>query len=56
MKITTKLFGEIEVDDDKLIVFPQGIVGFPELKDFLLIHNYHCPFGILTHLTVILII
>ena len=36
MKITTKLFKEIEVDEDKLINFPQGIIGFPELKDFLL--------------------
>ena len=38
MKITTKLFGEIEVDEDKTITFPQGIVGFPDLKDFLLVH------------------
>lgn len=39
MKIATKLFGEIEVDDTKKINFVQGIVGFPELKDFLLIHD-----------------
>ena len=39
MVITTKLFGEVEVDDAKKITFVQGIIGFPELKDFLLIHD-----------------
>ena len=39
MTIKTKLFGEIEVDNDKKITFPQGIIGFPDLKDFLLIHD-----------------
>lgn len=39
MNITTKLFGEIEVDEAKLINFVSGIVGFPELKRFLLIHD-----------------
>lgn len=39
MNIVTKLFGEIEVDQDKLISFVQGIIGFPDLKDFLLIHD-----------------
>ncbi len=39
MIITTKIFGQIEVDEDKLIRFVNGIVGFPELKEFLLIHD-----------------
>ena len=39
MTIETKLFGKISVDESKLISFPQGIIGFPELKDFLLIHD-----------------
>ena len=39
MTIETKIFGEISVDESKLISFPQGIIGFPELKDFLLIHD-----------------
>lgn len=39
MTITTKLFGEIEIDEDKKITFPQGIIGFPDIKDFLLIHD-----------------
>lgn len=39
MNITTKLFGEICVDESKLITFVNGIIGFPDLKDFLLIHD-----------------
>ena len=39
MKIATRLFGEIEVDESKKIVFSGGIIGFPDLKDFLLIHD-----------------
>ena len=39
MTIETKLFGKIEVDEEKLITFPQGIIGFPDLKDFMLIHD-----------------
>ena len=39
MVMKTKLFGEIEVDEGKQIHFATGIVGFPDLKDFLLIHD-----------------
>ena len=39
MQITTKLFGEIEVAEEKMILFPNGIIGFPELERFLLIHD-----------------
>lgn len=39
MKITTNLFGEIETDDSKVITFLQGIIGFPNLKKFMLIHD-----------------
>lgn len=46
MTITTKLFGEIEVDEKKKITFVQGIIGFPELKDFLLIHDSESEGGI----------
>lgn len=44
--INTKLFGEIEVDEDKKITFVQGIIGFPDLKDFLLIHDSDSKGGI----------
>ncbi len=39
MRILTKNFDEIEVDDDKVIRFPGGIIGFPELTDFALVHD-----------------
>lgn len=39
MKITTKIFGEIEISDDKIITFQDGIIGFPELKRFALLHD-----------------
>ena len=39
MKITTKIFGEIEIADEKIITFENGIIGFPELKRFALLHD-----------------
>ncbi len=39
MQITTRVFGEITIDDEKIIHFPNGIIGFPELTDFALIHD-----------------
>lgn len=39
MKITTKIFGEIEIADEKIIHFPSGIIGFRELTDFALVHD-----------------
>lgn len=39
MRITTRLFGEIEVSEDKIITFPSGIIGFPEMQKFTLIFD-----------------
>lgn len=39
MKINTKIFGEIEISDDKVITFQDGIIGFPDLKRFALLHD-----------------
>lgn len=39
MRIETKIFGEIEVADDKIITFENGIIGFPDLKKFSLLHD-----------------
>ncbi len=39
MKIITKVFGEITIDDEKIIHFPSGIIGFPELTEFALVHD-----------------
>ena len=39
MTINTRIFGEVTIGDDRMIHFPKGIVGFPELTDFALIHD-----------------
>lgn len=39
MKINTRIFGEIEIADEKIITFDNGIIGFPELKRFTLLHD-----------------
>lgn len=39
MKINTRLFGEVEISDDKIITFESGIIGFPDMKNFALIHD-----------------
>lgn len=39
MTVKTKVFGEVEIAEDKIIHFPAGIIGFPELTDFTLLHD-----------------
>lgn len=39
MIINTKIFGEVDVAEDKIITFPNGIIGFPDLKLFTLLHD-----------------
>ncbi len=39
MKINTRLFGEIEIEEDKIICFENGIIGFPDCKQFTLIFD-----------------
>ena len=39
MEIKTKIFGDVNIDDDKIIFFPNGIIGFPDLQHFTLIHD-----------------
>ena len=39
MKVNTKVFGEVDIEDSKIIHFPMGIIGFPELTEFALIHD-----------------
>lgn len=39
MKINTRIFGEVEIADDKIITFDNGIIGFPDLKRFTLLHD-----------------
>ena len=46
MVIKTKVFGEIEIDDSKVITFESGIIGFPDLKKFTLLYDAEKTGGI----------
>lgn len=39
MVINTRVFGEVTIDDEKIIHFENGIIGFPDMQDFALIHD-----------------
>lgn len=39
MKLETKLLGEIEIKEENVIFFEDGIIGFPHMKHFLLVHD-----------------
>jgi flagellar assembly factor FliW len=44
MKVETKAFGSIEVDERQKIHFPSGILGFEDLKDYALMDAPQAPF------------
>lgn len=46
MVTMTKVFGEIEIDDAKIITFDGGIIGFPDLKKFTLLYDSEKSGGI----------
>lgn len=46
MVIKTRVFGEIEIDDTKIITFAGGIIGFPDLKKFTLLYDAEKTGGI----------
>lgn len=39
MKINTQQFGEIEVREEELLVFPEGMLGFSHAKKFALLES-----------------
>lgn len=39
MRVNTRLFGEIEIADEKIITFPNGIIGFPDMTKFTMIYD-----------------
>lgn len=39
MRAVTRLFGEIEIEDDKIIVLENGMIGLPEYRNFALIFD-----------------
>jgi len=39
MIVKTKLFGEIDLADDKILTFEQGLIGFESLKKFAILYD-----------------
>lgn len=39
MKAMTRLFGEIDIDEGKIITLERGMIGFPDLQKFALIYD-----------------
>jgi flagellar assembly factor FliW len=44
MKVNTKAFGLIEVNEKQKIIFPQGLFGFEDFNDYILLDAEHQPF------------
>ena len=45
IKVATSRFSEIEVRESEVIDLPQGLIGFPELKKYVLLdHDKESPF------------
>jgi len=44
MKVDTKAFGLIEVDDRQKINFPEGLYGFEDYNEYVLMDAEHQPF------------
>jgi len=45
IKLKTSRFGEIEVDEKDVLTLPAGLIGFPELKGYVLLdHDKESPF------------
>lgn len=45
IKVKTTRFGDIEIDERDMITLPAGIIGFPELKQYVLLdHDQESPF------------
>lgn len=39
MKAKTRLFGEIDIEDSKIITLEGGMIGFPDMKKFALVFD-----------------
>ena len=44
MKVHTKPYGEIDIEDRQRINFPRGLFGFEELREFALLDSEQQPF------------
>ena len=47
MIIETKDFGNVKVDKDSIIYFPEGIYGFEQLKEYVILEENENPIKIL---------
>lgn len=43
MNLQTRLFGEIVIDENKVINFSDGMIGYYDLKRFMIIHDVEKP-------------
>ncbi|MFW6386518.1 MAG: flagellar assembly protein FliW [Bacillota bacterium] len=50
MKVMTRDFGEVEVEEKDIVEFPQGIPGFAGRKEFVLVPVEDSPFIVLQSL------
>ncbi len=41
--LKTSRFGELEVEEDKIVDFPEGLIGLPYTKKFILIDHKDTP-------------
>ncbi|MBR1391547.1 MAG: flagellar assembly protein FliW [Lachnospiraceae bacterium] len=39
MRVTTRLFGEIDIEDSRILHMEHGMIGFPELQKFSLLYD-----------------
>ena len=44
MKVATRPYGEIEIDEAQRITFPHGLFGFEDLRDFAILDSTQQPF------------
>ena len=42
MVIKTKCFGEVDIADDKIITFDNGLLGFEEYKKYTILYDVEC--------------
>lgn len=52
MRITTKAYGELDVDERQLVTFPAGLLGFEQFKKYALLDAPQKPFFYLQSLDV----
>lgn len=44
MKVATKAYGLVEVNEKQKVTFPQGLLGFESLKDYVILDAEQQPF------------